>query len=103
MSESNVVILPVIAQAACSAVWNTKNYCCGGESKICRWREEYAVQIMDAIDAAGYEVVPKEPTQAMVHAALCHEHDGDLPSIYRDIYCVMLAAAKGDDECPTKA
>jgi len=68
MSDDNAVILPVIARAACSAVWNTKSYCCEGKSKICRWREDYAVQIMAAIDAAGYEVVLKEPTQEMAQA-----------------------------------
>jgi hypothetical protein len=72
MSDDNVAILSVIARAACSAVWGGKIYCCEGKDEICRWREEYAVEIMAAIDAAGYEVVLKEPTQEMVQASEGH-------------------------------
>jgi hypothetical protein len=77
MSDDNAAILPVIARAACSAVWGGKIYCREGKDETCRWREEYAVEIMDAIDAAGFAVVPKEPTQAMAQAALGLETRGN--------------------------
>lgn len=47
--------------------------------------EEQAASIIAALAAAGYKIMPREPTEAMVTAfALCSFHDGE--AIYRGIW-----------------
>lgn len=62
--------------------------------------EERADHLLSAIDAAGYAVVPKEPTEKMIVAvAIVNPHiwehnlaKHDLASAYR----AMIEAAKGE-------
>jgi hypothetical protein len=74
---------------------------------ICDWQtadEEYrdyvldrAAAILAALDAAGVAVVPKEPTQSMINAAVeytSYAADRVYPEDCVNIYHAMLAAAK---------
>lgn len=64
---------------------------CHGEDCI---YGERADAILAALAAAGYAVVPREPTEAMVNAALDRKHGEDLPLIYHGIWRAMVAAAE---------
>lgn len=56
-----------------------------------------------ALDAAGYVVAPKEPTDAMIDAAGRVPHrrsdDGDGPDS-KEVYLAMIAAATTPEEQP---
>jgi hypothetical protein len=55
------------------------------------WRDEARAAIA-ALDAHGFVIVPKEPTEAMVIAG-----NGTLETVQADdVYLAMLAAAKGE-------
>lgn len=58
---------------------------------------------LDALDAAGYVVVPREPTRAMMDAAGRVPHrrsdDGDGPDS-EEVYLAMIAAASAPEEQP---
>lgn len=60
-----------------------------------------ALNILDALDAAGFVIVPKEPTEAMLET--CHDHrfhqyGGDSAYLTQDDlednWRIMIAAAK---------
>ncbi len=53
---------------------------------------EAATVTRDALTAAGYVVVPREPTEAMIEEAFQRLCIG--PSICADIYRAMIAAAE---------
>ena len=50
--------------------------------------------ILSALSAAGYAVVPVEPTEAMILAAPGRDQQGEEESMYHGIYRAMLAASK---------
>ena len=60
--------------------------------------DEWAGYLSDAdyvsglISAAGYAVVPREPTEAMILAAPGRDQQGEEESMYHGIYRAMLAA-----------
>ena len=53
-----------------------------------------AVRALAAIRAAGWAVVPVEPTMDMICAAVTHKSSND-HSVYFGVYAAMLAAAPG--------
>jgi hypothetical protein len=55
------------------------------------WPSERAQTVLAALDAAGYAVVPKEPTEAMTEAAsgAWYQHRSST-----EMYRAMLTAAK---------
>jgi hypothetical protein len=50
--------------------------------------------ILSALSAAGYAVVPTEPTEAMILAAPGRDQQGEEESMYHGIYRAMLAASE---------
>jgi hypothetical protein len=50
--------------------------------------------ILSALSAAGYAVVPVEPTEAMILAAPGRDQQGEEESMYHGIYRAMLAASE---------
>jgi hypothetical protein len=62
--------------------------------------DEWAGYLSDAdyvsglISAAGYAVVPREPTEAMILAAPGRDQQGEEESMYHGIYRAMLAASE---------
>ena len=62
--------------------------------------DEWAGYLSDAdyvsglISAAGYAVVPREPTEAMILAAPGRDQQGEEESLYHGIYRAMLAASE---------
>lgn len=57
--------------------------------------EQQVDAILRALDAAGFVVVPKEPTQQMINDGVeCRQHDGSITSIWR----VMVAAAENKQQ-----
>ena len=56
------------------------------------WEKDYwteaAKQVIAAIEASGYAVVPKEPTEEMVKAAIVNDCDAPI-----NTYLAMLSAA----------
>lgn len=50
--------------------------------------------ILSALSAAGYAVVPKEPTREMILAAPGRAQQGTEESMYHGIYRAMLAASE---------
>ena len=49
---------------------------------------------LSALAAAGYAVVPVEPTEAMILAAPGRDQQGEEESMYHGIYRAMLAASE---------
>ena len=56
------------------------------------WKKADA--ILAAFSAAGYAVVPREPTEAMIAAAPGRDQQATEESMYHGIYRAMLAAAE---------
>lgn len=56
-----------------------------------------ADRILAAITAAGYAVVPVEPTNEMIRGALACDRPPSGPTLYHNIYRAMIAAARGAD------
>lgn len=52
---------------------------------------------IEALDAAGYVIAPKEPTEEMLIAGVHHENMGDMAGRYK----AMLAAAQTKESPPT--
>ena len=53
------------------------------------------VAIRDALTAAGYAIVPREPTGKMMDAGRCAVHDVWSSRGIKDCYKAMLAASEG--------
>ena len=54
-----------------------------------------AENIMRALTAAGYAIVPREPTPAMMDAGRCAVYDVWSSRGIKDCYKAMLAASEG--------
>lgn len=62
----------------------------------------FATDIIAALDAAGYAIVPKEPTKAMIEAGrggvcLYHPDDFNSAEAAEESYRAMLAASQQKD------
>jgi uncharacterized protein with von Willebrand factor type A (vWA) domain len=58
---------------------------------------KHIVEVIATLRAAGFVVVPVEPTDAMIDAALsCHLDDFSRRGIVRAQYRAMVAAAAGN-------
>lgn len=59
-----------------------------------------AGEVLTAISAAGYAVVPLEPTQDMISAGIIERHEQPTPEAWSlataNIYRAMIEAAQGD-------
>lgn len=58
------------------------------------WPSERAQTVLAALDAAGYAVVPRMPTEKMVKAALSYIRDDAPCSNPHGVYKAMITAAK---------
>jgi hypothetical protein len=68
---------------------NTGLYGFGGRVRASA-RMKIADGMLAALDAAGYVIVPKEPTQEMIEAGWAAAHDESAAECWRD----MLAASQ---------
>jgi hypothetical protein len=87
-------IVEVMARAICDRVGPCSfDRTCAEVGASCReQRITEARAAIAALDAAGFAIVPKEPTEAMVIAG-----NGTLETVQADdVYRAMLAAAKGE-------
>ena len=82
--------IEVMARAICKANYGHLRGFAGREGNYERAAQAALAAYHAHLKAEGFAIVPVEPTDAMIHAALARECSGDM---YFSIYCAMIAAA----------